>query len=70
MKKDKPNKINVGDKIGGFYVSSPWDEDVPLLIEEAIVREFEGVLWAEHIKPQYDYTEITEPDKWIDKRLK
>ena len=57
-------KIKVGDKIGGFYISSPWDEEVPLLIEEAIVEEYDGILWARHIKPQYDYTEIKYPIKW------
>ena len=58
-------KVKEGDKVGGFSVSSPWDEDVPLLIEEAVVRNFDGELWAEHIKPQFDYTEIKDTEKWV-----
>ena len=57
-------KIEEGVIIGGFSVSSPWDEEVPLKIEEAIVRNIDGELWAEHIKPQYDYTEVEDNEYW------
>ena len=57
-------KIIAGDKVGGFWISSPWDEEVPMEIHEAIVRDIDGELWAEHINPQYDWTEIDDPEKW------
>jgi hypothetical protein len=69
MKKTKEEKkirrLKEGDRLGGFYVSSPWDEEVPLEIEEAIVRKFGNELWAEHIKPQYDYSEIKDEKEWL-----
>ena len=63
IKKEKT--IREGSKLGGFYIPSPWDNEVPLLIEEAIVRKFGKELWAEHIKPQYDYTEVKDTKEWI-----
>ena len=64
VKKEKKMKLKEGDKIGGFYISSPCDNQVTIEIKEAIVRKIEGQLWAEHINPQYDWTEINDAEEW------
>jgi hypothetical protein len=57
-------ELKEGDRIGGFYVTAPWDDEDTVFIKEAIVRKFGKELWAEHIKPQYDYTEIKDKKGW------
>ncbi len=57
-------EIKEGVEIGGYIIPSPWDEDVPLTIERAVIRDYEGQLYAEHLKPQYDSNEVEDNLYW------